>query len=114
MRSLLIFVLFSITLTTQAQVLTPAKWSYATSLQEAKIGDEVELIFKATIDKDWYLYSSEFPCEDPTKTSFNLTPNSSFQLVGGLQAINPIDKYDEIFECDVKIFKKNGEFRQRI
>jgi thiol:disulfide interchange protein len=114
MRSFLIFVLFAIAITTQAQVLTPAKWSYATSLQQANIGDEVELIFKATIDSDWYLYSSEFPCEDPIKTSFSLTPNSGFQLVGGLQAINPIDKYDEIFECDVKVFKKNAEFRQRI
>jgi len=109
----LLFLLVSAVLS-QAQILTPAKWTYSTSTQNAKVGDEIELIFKATIEKDWYLYSSEFPCEDPTKTSFNLTPNSSFQLVGGLQAINPIDKYDEIFECDVKIFKKNGEFRQRI
>jgi len=109
----LLFLLVSAVLS-QAQILTPAKWTYSTSTQNAKVGDEIELIFKATIEKDWYLYSSEFPCEDPIKTSFSLTPNSSFQLVGGLQAINPIDKYDEIFECDVKIFKKNGEFRQRI
>lgn len=114
MRFPLIFILLSFVVTTQAQVLTPVKWSYATSLKDARVGDEVDLIFKATIDKDWYLYSSEFPCEDPIKTSFSLTPNSSFLLMGGLQAINPIDKYDEIFECDVKVFKKTAEFRQRI
>lgn len=114
MRFPLIFILLSFVVTAQAQVLTPVKWSYATSLKDARVGDEVDLIFKATIDKDWYLYSSEFPCEDPIKTSFSLTPNSSFQLMGGLQAINPIDKYDEIFECDVKVFKKTAEFRQRI
>lgn len=110
----MIFILLSFVVTTQAQVLTPVKWSYATSIKDARVGDEVDLIFKAAIDKDWYLYSSEFPCEDPIKTSFSLTPNSSFQLIGGIQAINPIDKYDEIFECDVKVFKKTAEFRQRI
>lgn len=99
----------------QAQILTPAKWSYEASVAEAKVGDEVELIFKATIDKNWYLYSSEFPCEDgPIKTTFNLVPHASYQLVGNLVPVNPLDKYDEIFECDVKIFKKTGEFRQKI
>jgi thiol:disulfide interchange protein len=98
-----------------AQILTPAKWSYFTSVTEAKVGDEVELIFKATIDKDWYLYSSEFTCEDgPIKTAFNFVPHNSYQLVGNIVPINPIDKYDDIFECDLKIFKKTGEFRQKI
>ncbi len=110
---LLIFLLFSISFS-QAQILTPAKWTYSTSVQNAKVGEEIELIFKATIDKDWYLYSSEFPCEDPMKTAFNLVPDLSYKLVGAVVPINPIDKYDEIFECDVKIFKKTGEFRQKI
>jgi thiol:disulfide interchange protein len=111
---LLIIILFSAFFHLNAQILQPAKWTYETSTKEAKVGDEVELIFKATIDKDWYLYSSEFPCEDPTKTSFKFAPHSSFQLIGKITPINPIDKYDDIFECDVKIFKKTGEFRQKI
>jgi thiol:disulfide interchange protein len=110
---LLFFLLFS-TVLSQAQILTPAKWTYSTSVQSAKVGDEIELIFKATIDKDWYLYSSEFPCEDPMKTTFNLVPDPSYKLVGAVVPINPIDKHDEIFECEVKIFKKTGEFRQKI
>ncbi|MBL7873041.1 MAG: thioredoxin family protein [Cyclobacteriaceae bacterium] len=110
---LLTFLLFSAGVC-QAQILSPAKWTYSTSVQSAKVGDEIELIFKATIDKDWYLYSSEFPCEDPMKTTFNLVPHASFKLVGAVVPINPIDKYDEIFECEVKIFKKTGEFRQKI
>ncbi len=98
-----------------AQILTPAKWSYSASVAETKVGDEIELIFKATIDKNWYLYSSEFPCEDgPIKTSFNFVHHSSYQLVGTVVPVNPLDKYDDIFECDVKVFKKTGEFRQKI
>lgn len=115
MKNLFLFLLVATLSCSQAQVLQPAKWSYATSVTEANVGDEVEVIFKATIDKNWYLYSSEFPCEDgPIKTTFNLVPHASYQLVGGLVPINPIDKYDEIFECDVKIFKQTGEFRQKI
>ncbi|HEY5824123.1 MAG TPA: cytochrome c biogenesis protein CcdA [Cyclobacteriaceae bacterium] len=99
----------------QAQILTPAKWSYAASNEAPKVGDEIEVIFKATIDKNWYLYSSEFPCEDgPMKTVITFKPHTSYQLVGKLQPIKPIDKHDDIFECDVRIFKGTGEFRQKI
>ncbi|TXH28458.1 MAG: DUF255 domain-containing protein [Cyclobacteriaceae bacterium] len=116
MRFLLLLffsVLFS--LGGSSQILQPAKWSYSASVTKASVGDEVELIFKATIDKNWYLYSSEFNCEDgPIKTSFNFVPHASYQLVGNLVPVNPIDKHDEIFECDVKIFKQTGEFRQKI
>jgi thiol:disulfide interchange protein len=112
---LLIILAFTTFIHLNAQILTPATWTYETSVKEAKTGDEIELIFKATIDKEWYLYSSEFPCEDgPIKTSFNLVPHPSYQLVGNLVPVNPVDKYDDIFECDVKIFKKTGEFRQKI
>lgn len=115
MRLQFIAFLFLLSLSSSGQVLTPAKWTYETSVKEAKTGDEIELIFKAIIDKEWYLYSSEFPCEDgPIKTSFNLVPHPSFQVVGKLVPVNPVDKYDDIFECDVKIFKKTAEFRQKI
>jgi len=115
MKNLLLLLFVASLSCSQAQVLQPAKWSYSTSVTEANVGDEVELIFKAAIDKNWYLYSSEFPCEDgPIKTAFNFVPHSSYQLVGGIMPVKPIDKYDEIFECDVKIFKQTGEFRQKI
>src|SRR4051812_34544057 len=82
-----------------AQILTPAKWTYASSNEAPKVGDEVEVIFKATIDKNWYLYSSEFPCEDgPMKTVITFKPHASYQLVGKLEPIKPIDKHDDIFE----------------
>jgi thiol:disulfide interchange protein len=106
---------FAVAFSGSAQVLNPAKWSTSTTTESAKIGDELDLIFKATIDNSWYLYSSEFDCEDgPIKTAFTFKPNSSYQPVGKLKAVNPIDKHDKIFECDVKIFKGAAEFRQRI
>ena len=97
------------------QILTPAKWKYSVSNPSPKIGDEIELVFNAAIEKNWYLYSSEFFCEDgPLKTTINFKMNPGYQLVGKLQAINPIAKHDAIFECDIKIFKGTAEFRQKI
>jgi thiol:disulfide interchange protein len=114
-RFLSLIAAFVITISTSAQVLSPAKWTTMTSTESAKIGEEIELIFKATIDNNWYLYSTEFDCEDgPIKTNFTFKPDASYQLVGGIKAINPIDKHDKIFECDLKIFKNIAEFRQRI
>jgi thiol:disulfide interchange protein len=110
------FLIFSIGFSSvNAQVLKPAKWTTESSVTESKTGDEITLIFHATIDNNWYLYSSEFPCEDgPIKTAFTFQKDKSYELVGGIVAINPIDKHDKIFECEVKIFKNTGEFRQKI
>ncbi|MBS1491530.1 MAG: thioredoxin family protein [Bacteroidetes bacterium] len=102
-------------LTGYSQVLKPAKWTTDVSQREVKIGEEITLIFKTTIDQNWYLYSTEFPCEDgPIKTTFTFSPDKSYEKIGGIAAINPQDKHDKIFECDVKIFKNTAEFRQKI
>src|SRR5258707_625108 len=109
-----VILLFTGTTFSFAQILKPAKWTHEVSTKEAKSGDEITLIFKATIDHGWYLYSSEFPCEDPIKMTIGFLPDKSYSLVGVVQAINPIDKHDKIFECDVKIFEDKAEFRQKI
>ncbi len=99
----------------QAQILEPADWSYDVSKSDIKIGDEVELIFKVTIDKDWYVYSSDFdPDLGPMLTEFTFEPNSSYELIGGIIPINPKKKYDPIWEGEVKYFSGIGEFRQKV
>jgi thiol:disulfide interchange protein DsbD len=111
--SLCFFVLLS--LTVRAQILTPTTLSWQSSKNSVKIGEELDVIFKATIDKNWYIYANEFDPEcGPMLTTVTFTPNASFKLIGTLKAINSIAKHDEIFDCDVKIFKGTGEFRQKI
>jgi thiol:disulfide interchange protein DsbD len=100
---------------TQAQILHPAKWVTSISSEALKVGDEVDVIFRAEIDKNWYLYSSDFDAScGPRVTTFTFKTNKSFSLIGKIAPIDPILKHDEVFGCDVKIFKKHGEFRQRI
>lgn len=108
-------VLILLALSSYAQILTPTKWVWQASRTSVKVGDEIDLIFKATIDKDWYMYANEFDPEcGPMLTTITLNADASFKVVGTLKAINSTAKHDEIFDCDVKIFKSNAEFRQRI
>ncbi len=99
----------------EAQILQPARLTAETPSKNFKIGDEVELTFKANIDRGWYIYSVGFD-EDcgPIPIAITLDGNPGFELVGKLVAINDKAKHDKIFDCDVRIFETNGEFRQKI
>ena len=114
-RFLIVFILLLSAQPLLAQILTPAKWTWQPSKSSVQVGEELELIFNVAIDKDWYIYANDFDPEcGPNLTVVTLTPDPSFKLVGTLEAIHAKAKHDEIFECDVKIFEKTGEFRQKI
>jgi thiol:disulfide interchange protein len=115
MRILYSVFLVFLTLSGSSQILQPARLTAATATSLVKTGDEVELIFKAEIDKNWYIYSLGFDEEcGPIPISIVLEKHPSFQLVGGVVAINDKQKHDKIFDCDVRIFEGSGEFRQKI
>jgi thiol:disulfide interchange protein DsbD len=98
-----------------SQILTPTRWTWEVSNSTVKVGDEIDLIFKVAIEKDWYIYANEFDADcGPMHTTVTLNPNTSFSVMGTLKAIKPFAKHDEIFDCDVKIFKNTAEFRQKI
>jgi thiol:disulfide interchange protein len=111
------YVLFLLAGTSLAygQILQPARLVAETPANSLKVGDEVELIFKASVDKDWYIYSVGFD-EDcgPIPIAVTLEKHPSFALVGNLIAVNDQAKHDKIFDCDVRIFVNTGEFRQKI
>lgn len=91
-----------------------ATWQVEASPKEAKIGDVVTISFFVTPKPDWYVYSSDFEEGGPQVTKFKFEPNSSYALVGNLEAINSEKKYDNVFEMEVRFFKKKGEFRQKV
>jgi thiol:disulfide interchange protein len=99
-----------------AQKITPAKWSWSIKPANPKVGEQAEVIFKVAIEKDWYLYSSDFDKElGPTVTTVTFKPGAGYQTIGGLKAINPHSKNDtEIWNGTYTYFTGQGEFRQRI
>src|SRR4051812_26750871 len=105
----------SISFCSHGQILKPAQWSIEVSNETASVGEEVDLIFKASIDANWYMYANNFDPEcGPLLTTVEFSEIKNYKLVGSLKAIDPLDKHDETFGCDVKIFKKHATFRQRI
>lgn len=115
MRRLFLLPLLLAALSATGQVLMPAHWSYSVSNPNPKVGEEVDLIFSAEIDKDWYLYANEFACDDgPNHTTMTFKSHPSFELVGKIRDINPQKKHDKIFDCDVMIYRGVAEFRQTI
>lgn len=99
----------------QAQILQPAKWKTDVSGKTVNIGDEIDLIFLVDIQKEWYLYSTDFdPDLGPMVTEFNFKPNSSYVLVGDIKPINPKKKYDDLWEGEYTYFEDKAEFRQTI
>lgn len=99
-----------------AQKITPAKWSWSIKPANPKVGEQAEVIFKVAIEKDWYLYSSDFDKDlGPTVTSVTFKPGVGYQTIGGLKAINPHSKNDtEIWNGTYTYFTDQAEFRQKI
>ena len=99
----------------QAQILKPASWSYDVSKKQVAAGEEVELIFNVRIDKNWYLYSSDFDPElGPMVTEFKFAKDPSYELVGKIVPVHPKKKYDELWEGEYTYFTGTAQFRQKI
>ena len=110
-----LFIFLFMTTVGWSQIQKHDSWAYEVSKKEVKTGETVDLIFRVTIDQDWYMYSSDFSPEvGPTVTTFKFDPHPSYQLVGGLKAIKPKVKYDSIFEGEVKYFVGTALFRQTV
>lgn len=114
-RVVISFLLIFILASSWSQILRPATWTFETSVEKPRVGDEIELIFLAEIDEKWYLYSSDFdPDLGPMVTEFEFLPDESYKIVGDIRPVNPKKAYDKIFEGDYTYFKGKGEFRQKI
>lgn len=99
-----------------AQVQKPkARWTYSFSKPEVKKGETVDLVFTATIDKDWYMYSSDFdPDLGPMLTTFTFEKNNTFEVVGKLKPQNPKTKFEEVWGGNVRYFEGKGVFKQTV
>src|SRR5690606_23958907 len=110
------FVLISLfSIAAEAQILKPATWSTKASKQNVSVGEELDLIFLVDIQKDWYLYSTDFdPDLGPMVTEFTFEPNQTYQLVGDIQPIGAKEKYDDLWQGNYTYFTEKAEFRQTI
>lgn len=85
-------------------------------LSTKKISDcEYDLIFNASIDDTWHMYSQNKLSDDgPNPTVFKFNKNKDYELVGKTKESKPVEEYDKVFETKVLYFKHNATFTQRV
>ncbi|GGX26246.1 protein-disulfide reductase DsbD family protein [Aquimarina muelleri] len=115
MRNLILLITLLFSTILFSQTLDPIKWKASV---EKETEDTYVLHFKATLDKGWHLYSQNEAEGDeiaptPTEFTFDNTPQT-YTLVGETNEPNGIEKYDNIFEMDVKYFEDKAVFFQKI
>lgn len=77
---------------------------------------EYDLIFKATIQSPWHMYSVvKFKGADgPNATAFKFTKSADYELVGAVKESEPKKEFDKVFEVNVAYHEKTATFTQRI
>ncbi len=94
------------------QILDPVRWEFS---YERVGADEYNIVLKAIVDDNWYIYSSELDDGGPIPTSVSFTDTDHFEVLGELtEKGEPIDYYDEGFEMDVVYYAGTAHFIQRI
>ena len=111
-RLLTICVLLVAVVAAKAQMMDPVH--FTTQLKDLKNG-EAELIFKATIDAGWHVYSTGLGNDGPISASFHQTKMDGAETVGKLQARGKeIKQFDKLFEMEVRYFENAVTFVQKI
>ncbi len=115
-KILSILFLSAVLQTALAQKEVPTTWETSVSKSDVKVGETIDLIFKAKIIDGWYLYSSDFdPDLGPVVASFTFTENDSYQLSGDIKPIGAKAKEDNlIWMGTYTYFLGKAEFRQAV
>lgn len=91
-----------------------AAWAFSSK----KISDtEYDLVFKATIENGWHIYSQFLKGEGPLPTAFSFEKNPNFELVGKAKEESPkrSQHKEPVFDNMVVVdFSESATFTQRV
>ena len=111
-KTLLTWICLVIVLAVKAQMMDPVHFK-----AELKTGNgaEAEIVFNATIDQGWHVYSTEIGEDGPIEATFNVVKMEGAELVGKLVPKgNVIKKMDKLFGMELKYFESEATFVQKI
>ena len=112
LKSILTIMMLLVTHVALAQLASPVKVS--TQLKEVS-PTEAELVFNATIDAGWHMYSTNVVEYGPTPTTITFETISGAAANGALTPKGtPKKVYEEMFEADVYYFEKSATFVQKL
>ncbi|MCE3230063.1 MAG: Cytochrome c-type biosis protein DsbD, protein-disulfide reductase [Bacteroidetes bacterium] len=111
-KFLLLFIFFALGIEAQQN---PVSWKFETK----KVSDcEYDLIFKASIEEPWHIYSihkeKAKEAEDIWPTTIIFKKSKDYKTVGPLKESKPHTELDKVWECVVSYHPKNATFTQRV
>jgi thiol:disulfide interchange protein DsbD len=107
------FLLFLFVSAANAQMLNPVH--FKSELKTTEGTSEGEIVFSATIDAGWHVYSTDLGDDGPISATFNAIKMEGVETVGKLTPKgNVVKKYDEMFGMELKFFENTATFVQKI
>jgi len=94
------------------QIRKPVKWNFSAS----PVGEsEALLVFTATIDPGWHIYSQFIAKDGPFPTNFTFTPSGEYSRLDGVKETSiAVKKYEPVFDMDVVWFERTAVFIQKV
>lgn len=94
----------------KAEVSDPISWSFKASKIE---GNKYEIVFSASIDQGWHLYSISQPEDGPQALAFTFKQTPDFKLIGKVKEVSKATtEFDKIFKLNVSFFEKSATYSQ--
>lgn len=89
----------------EGEILEPVKWT--ATVQPA--GDGLQVVFTATVDDGWYVYSTESFGDGPIPTGFDLAEGAAARWTAAIveAGAGMVDGHDEMF--DIRVRKYRGK-----
>ena len=105
--------LLATTMVLQAQMMNPVH--FKSELKTKEGSTEGEIVFTATIDAGWHVYSTDLGEEGPIEATFHAEKMEGVETVGKLTPKgNVIKKYDNMFGMELKYFENTATFVQKV
>ena len=106
----LLAVIFSISV--RGQMMDPVHF---TSQLKMLDNGEAEIIFNATVDPGWHVYSTALGNDGPISASFNAVKMDGVETVGKLKPRGNVTKqFDKMFDMELRFFEHKATFVQKI
>ncbi len=112
MKTLLLALFSFITIFSFSQnALKPVTWNVT---YVEKSATEGEIVFTATIEKKWHIYSQRPTEAGPIPTSFVINSNPDYAAVGKVEEKDAHEEYVAAFDAKVFVFSDVAVFKQKI
>ncbi len=99
-------------LTVYAQIQEPVK--FKTELKNIS-ATEVEIVFTASIEPGWHVYSTDLGDGGPISATFNTDKLTGAELAGKLRPVGKeVASFDKLFEMNVRYFEHTAQFVQKL